>query len=65
MKFIIAYRLKRKNARRKEKIRIDVNNEEIAKESFTNYVKMSGDSDKKHYELLTGDWKHVMFYGDE
>ena len=65
MKYIIAYRLKRKNARRKEKIRIDVNNEEIAKESFKNYVKMSNDTDKKQYELLTGDWKHVMYSNDD
>jgi len=62
MVFIIAYRLKRKNARRKIFVKLDVINQEIAKRRFKEFVTDCGDADKKQYELLTGDWKHIQYY---
>lgn len=62
MVFIIAYRLKRKNARRKIFVKLDVINQEIAKRRFKEFVADCGDADKKQYELLTGDWKHIQYY---
>lgn len=65
MVFIVAYRLKRKNARRKIFVKLDVLTVEQAKIRFKEFVSDCNDADKKQYELLTGDWKHIMYYERE
>lgn len=61
MKYIVAYRLKRKNARRKIAMKMECSSLSKAINDFKLYVDMKDDS-KWSWELLTGDWKHVMFY---
>ena len=67
MVFIIAYRLKRKNARRKVEAKIFTENQERAMDQFKRYCdnKSSEDPKPKQWELLTGDWKHITFYERE
>ena len=66
MRYIVAYRLRRKNARRKIVMKMEVYNQEKAIKDFNVYINMKNDSDKKIYELLTGNWKHICFYkGDD
>lgn len=67
MVFIIAYRLKRKNARRKVEAKIFTASEENAMEQFKKYCdnKSREDAKPKQWELLTGDWKHITFYERE
>lgn len=65
MTFIIAYKLKRKNARRKILLRLFIKSEESAIKRFDEICFVNGDSDKRQYELLTGDWKHIAFYEEE
>lgn len=67
MVFIIAYRLKRKNARRKVEAKIFTASEEHAMEHFKKYCdnKSREDAKPKQWELLTGDWKHITFYERE
>ena len=62
MKYIICFKLKRRNARRKEWVRFDAENEKEAKKEFTEQVYLFGENATKNYELLTGDWKHICFY---
>ena len=62
MVFIVTYRLKRKNARRKIAMKMDVFTQNQAIRDFKTFVELKNDSDKKQYELLTGDWKHIMYY---
>ncbi|MBO7695004.1 MAG: hypothetical protein J6T10_20490 [Methanobrevibacter sp.] len=65
MKYIICFKLKRRNARRKELMRFDEENEVFAKNHFRYIVKTKGDINKMNYELLTGDWKHICFFDKE
>lgn len=67
MKYIIAYKLKRKNARRKEYSRIECMNQHNALLLFNSYCRMRErvDDRPKQWELLTGDWKHIAFYEEE
>ena len=67
MIYIVAYRLRRKNARRKICMKMNFADDNFttykrANDNFVAFVRMKGDSDKKQYELLTGDWKHVRYY---
>ena len=62
MRYIICKKLHRKNARRKEELRLCRTEEKYAISSFEMYVKGQGNLDKYDYELLTGDWRHVAFY---
>ena len=63
MVFIIAYRLKRKNARRKVEAKIFTADQEHALIHFKKYCdNKSMDETRKQWELLTGDWKHITFY---
>ena len=66
--FIIAYKLRRKNARRKIYSKFEAQSETEAFEVFRDYVKGRKDFDDKfgksdkNWELLTGDWKHTCHY---
>ena len=65
MRYIIAYRLKRKNPRRRIYSKfdaIDVLDARKQFESYINYRKKSDDTSKQIWELLTGDWQHVCFW---
>ena len=65
MRYHICYRLKRKNARRKKDCSFWSPNNDSAKATFNNVVEKHKDADQKQYELVTGDWKHIIFYGEE
>ena len=68
IRYIIAYRLKRKNARRRVYSKfdaIDVLDARKQFESYINYRKKSDDTSKQVWELLTGDWKHVGYWCEE
>lgn len=67
MKYIIAFKLKRKNARRKEYSRIECMDQHDALLQFNSYCRMRERTDlrPKQWELLTGDWKHIAFYEEE
>ena len=66
MRYIVCYRLHRKNARRKELYRENFENERMAIESFRKYCQMHFDEIKKRdFELLTGDWKHIAYYNTD
>lgn len=60
MTFYVAFRLKRKNARRRIAARFILPDEESAKRDFKKFVETSSQSNIE-YELLTGDWKHILF----
>lgn len=60
--YIVCYRLKRKNARRKEDIRLQAETPGKAIEMFKAWVEMKQMQSSRSYELLTGDWKPVCFY---
>ena len=60
--YIVCYRLKRKNARRKEEIRLLAETSGKAIEMFKGYVEMKQMANSRTYELVTGDWKPVCFY---
>ena len=65
MRYIIAYRLKRKNARRRVYSKIELPNEHEAIRQFESYIqyrKTEEDTSKRIWELLTGDWKHICFW---
>lgn len=62
MTFIIAYKLKRKNARRKILLRLFIDSKESAIKRFDEICFANDDSNKKQYELLTGDWKHITYF---
>ena len=64
MVFIIAYRLKRKNARRKVYAKIHCIDQYDAVKQFESYcIKRQMMDDKpKEWELLTGDWKHIEYF---
>ena len=64
MVFIVAYRLKRKNARRKVDAKIFTESQDNALSQFKRYCdnKSREDAKPKQWELLTGDWKHITFY---
>ena len=65
MRFIIAYKLKRKNARRKITAKIDCINQTEAEKQFRSYCEMrtrTPEERPKQYELLTGDWKHITYF---
>lgn len=64
MVFIIAYRLKRKNARRKVYVKLECKDQYEAVKQFESYCAMRERMDEKpkDWELLTGDWKHIEFY---
>ena len=65
MRYIIAYQLRRKNARRKILYKFKAENAFLARSKFMTDLKEQ-DHEKKVYELLTGDWKHICFYkGDD
>ena len=68
MRYIIAYRLKRKNARRREYAKFDAIDEHDAIKQFEYYIKDRQEKFKespKIWELLTGDWKHICFWCEE
>ena len=68
MRYIIAYRLKRKNARRRMYSKFDATDLFDARKQFESYIKYrkkSDDTSKQVWELLTGDWQHVCFWCDE
>ena len=64
MVFIIAYRLQRKNARRKVYAKLNCKDQMEAVKQFVSYcdMRMRVDEKPKQWELLTGDWKHITFY---
>ena len=64
MRYIIAYKLRRKNARRKVYVKIDCNNQFDAMTQFISYCRMrlKTDEKSKQWELLTGDWKRIGYY---
>lgn len=65
MVFIIAYRLKRKNARRKVYAKLECVDQHDALKQFESYCNMrmnAPDEKPRQWELLTGDWKHITFY---
>lgn len=63
MIYIISYKLKRKNARRKIYAKMHYDTQYEAEKQFEHYVKNRPADDKpKIWELLTGDWKHITFY---
>ena len=65
MRYIITYRLRRKNARRKMYSKFDAENEVEARKHFDSYIqyrKRTEDTSKQLWELLTGDWQHVCFW---
>lgn len=68
MRYIIAYRLKRKNARRRVYSKFDAVDEYSAIQSFEYYIKDRTERFKespKTWELLTGDWKHVCYWCEQ
>lgn len=64
MIYIVAYRLKRKNARRKIAMKMDVGSLDRAMTDFKLYADMKNDP-KRTWELLTGDWKVITTYETE
>ena len=64
MIFIMAYKLVRKNARRKIYVKIDALDQTDAIRQFGFYCRDREpiDDKPKVWELLTGDWKHITFY---
>ena len=67
MRYIIAYRLKRKNARRRMYSKFDAVDVFDARKQFESYIKYrkkSDDTSKQVWELLTGDWQHVCYWCD-
>ena len=68
MRYIIAYRLKRKNARRRMYAKLEAVDLIDAQEQFESYIqyrKTECDTSKQVWELLTGDWKHICFWCEE
>lgn len=68
MRYIIAYRLKRKNARRRMYSKFDVVDEYSAIKQFESYIKDRMErfgEPPKVWELLSGDWKHICFWCEE
>lgn len=61
MVYIVAYRLKRKNARRKIAMKMNCSNLSKAMEDFKRYVDHVNDP-KRSWELLSGDWKVITYY---
>lgn len=64
MIYIIAYKLCRKNARRKLYSKMNFfDTQHEAEQQFEFFVKNRPADDKpKEWELLTGDWKHITFF---
>lgn len=63
MIYIFAYRLKRKNARRKIYVKKEFADQHEALQQFYSYCKTrENDKIKKEWELLTGDWKHIAYF---
>lgn len=67
MIYIFAYKLKRKNARRKIYVKKEFNSQYEAISRFNNYCKARNELDgsKMQWELLTGDWKHICYYEEK
>lgn len=69
MRYIIAYKLRRKNARRRMYSKFDAIDLFDARKQFESYmknrIKLGFEPNKKVWELLTGDWKHICFWCDE
>lgn len=61
MVYIVAYRLKRKHARRKIAMKMTLDSDERAKRDFKNFADHVNDP-KRSWELLTGDWKVIEQY---
>ena len=63
MRYIICYKLHRKNGTRKEFSRFDCENDMEAISYFQDVMfAILGELRDKDFELLTGDWKHVAYY---
>ena len=64
MIYIMAYRLCRKNARRKVYVKLQCDEQVEALRQFDFYCRerLKVDKRKKEWELLTGDWKHITFF---
>lgn len=63
MIYIIAYKLCRKNARRKIYAKMHFDTQYEAEKQFEFYVRNRPADDKpKEWELLTGDWKHIAYF---
>lgn len=68
MRYIIAYRLKRKNARRRMYAKLEAVDSIDAQKQFEFYIKYrktESDTSKQVWELLTGDWKHICYWCEE
>lgn len=67
MTYIMAYRLCRKNARRKVYVRLECEDQVTALRQFDFYCRerLVIDKKNKEWELLTGDWKHITFFCNE
>ena len=69
MRYIIAYKLRRKNARRRMYSKFDAIDLLDARKQFESYmnnrIKLGCEPNKEVWELLTGDWKHICFWCDE
>lgn len=67
-RYVICYRLNRKNAKRRECLRINAASVEEAVKLFEGYC-MSKQLQlywrNCQFELLTGDWKHLRYYPAE
>ena len=61
MIYIVAYRLKRKHARRRIAMKMTLDSDERAKRVFKIFADYVNDP-KRSWELLTGDWKVIEHY---
>lgn len=62
MRYIICYKLHRKNGARKELSRFDCRNDLEAIGYFQDIIIKLKELGDKDYELLTGDWKHIAYF---
>lgn len=66
MRYIICYKLHRKNGARKELLRFDCGDDNEAI-SYLNHIMTikQKELETRDFELLTGDWKHIAYYTEE
>ena len=66
MRYIICYKLHRKNGARKELLRFDCGNDMEAISYFEHIMSIKQkELETRDFELLTGDWKHIAYYTEE
>lgn len=62
MVFYVAFKLKRKHARRRIAAKFNLPDDKKAKEDFKTFVESVAEFNNREWELLTGDWKHITYY---